>query len=228
MIKNVVFDIGKVLIEFDWMKFMHTIFEDEKVIDHITQSIWNSGWWPEMDRGALPEQEILDHIYEESGEYRKEAEYTMAHFGECIGKQDYAIPWIKELKAMGYNVYYLSNYSDFLIRANEESLKFREYMDGGVFSFEEHLIKPDAAIYNRLCEKYGLIPEETLFTDDIQGNIDAAMKQGIKGIRFDGYEVTRPIIMEYLKTGDETLLATREAIVTDDGIDWNAWKKITE
>ncbi|MCQ2493791.1 MAG: HAD family phosphatase [Lachnospiraceae bacterium] len=228
MIKNVVFDIGKVLIEFDWKKFMHTLFTDEQVIEAVTQSIWNSGWWPEMDRGAMPEQEILNHIYEESGEYRKEAEYTMEHFGECIGKQEYAIPWVKELKAMGYNVYFLSNYSDFLIRSNPDALRFREYMDGGVFSFEEHLIKPDAAIYNRLCEKYELVPKETLFIDDIQANIDAAMAAGIKGIRFDGYEVTRPIIMGYLKTGSEELLATRPAQVVDDGIDWNAWKNITE
>lgn len=228
MIKNVVFDIGKVLIEFDWMKFMHTLFTDEKVIAAVTQSIWNSGWWPEMDRGVIPEEEILNHIYEESGEFRKEAEYTIAHFGECIGNQEYAIPWVKELKSLGYNVYYLSNYSDFLIRSNPESLNFREYMDGGVFSCEEHLIKPEAAIYERLCEKYDLVPEETLFTDDIQANIDAAMAVGIKGIRFDGYEVTRPIIMEYLKTGNKALLEARPELVIEDGIDWNAWKNITE
>lgn len=228
MIKNVVFDIGKVLIEFDWMKFMHNLFTDEQLIESITQCIWNSGWWPEMDRGVIPEDEILAHIYDEAGEHRAEAIYTMEHFGECIGKQEYAIPWIKELKGMGYNVFYLSNYSDYLIRANEKSLKFREYMDGGVFSYEEHLIKPEAAIYNRLCEKYELVPEETLFIDDIQANIDAAMAIGIKGIRFDGYEITRPIVMEYLASGDEKLLATRPVMATEDGIDWNAWKAITD
>lgn len=228
MVRNVVFDIGKVLIEFDWMKFMKTLFTDEDKIAKITQCIWNSGWWPEMDRGAIPEEEILGHIYDEAGEMRADAEYTMEHFGECIGKQEYAIPWIQELKAKGYKVFFLSNYSDFLIRSNPESLMFREYMDGGVFSCEEHLIKPEAAIYKRLCEKYSLIPEETLFIDDIQANIDAAMALGIKGIRFDGYEITRPIIMKYLETGDEALLAERPAVPVEDGIDWNAWKNITE
>lgn len=224
MIKNVVFDIGKVLIEFDWMKFMHKLFNDEETISKVTDCIWNSGWWVEMDRGALPEEEVLNHIYDEAGDYRAEAVYTMEHFGEVIGKQNYAIPWIKELKSMGYKVFYLSNYSDFLIRANSESLDFRNYMDGGVFSHEEKLIKPDEAIYRRLCEKYNLIPEETLFTDDIQANIDAAMAYGIKGIRFDGYEITRPIIMKYLETGDESLLAVRPTVETTDGINWNAWQ----
>lgn len=224
MIKNIVFDIGKVLIEFDWMKFMHKLFKDEEIISKVTECIWNSGWWVEMDRGALPETEVLEHIYEEAGTLRNEAVYTMEHFGEVIGRQEYAIPWIKELKALGYKVYYLSNYSDFLIRANEASLDFRAYMDGGVFSHEEHLIKPDEAIYRRLCEKYNLIPEETLFTDDIQANIDAATAFGIKGIRFDGYELTRPLIMKYLETEDASLLEAKPLVETNDGINWNAWK----
>ena len=57
-------------------------------------------------------------------------------------------------------------------------------MDGGVFSYQEHVIKPDERIYQILLERYALLPEETLFLDDNAENIAAAQKLGIHGIVF--------------------------------------------
>jgi HAD superfamily hydrolase (TIGR01509 family) len=57
-------------------------------------------------------------------------------------------------------------------------------LDGWVISSEEHLIKPDVAIYRRLCEKFNLLPEECLFTDDKQVNIDGAMRAGMQAVLF--------------------------------------------
>lgn len=226
MVKNVIFDIGKVLIYFDWMEYMRKNYDDEEVIEKITTSIWNSGWWPEMDRGVMPEEEIMSNIIKEAATLgvEEQAKYTLYHFAECMDKQDYAIPWVKELKAKGYKVYFLSNYSDFLVRIKPEILDFRSYMDGGVFSYEEGLIKPDAAIYNRICEKYNLIPQECIFTDDIQKNIDAARACGMKGLRFDGYETAYPLLMNYLESGDEKYLSDKPAVEIKDGINWNGWK----
>ena len=57
-------------------------------------------------------------------------------------------------------------------------------MDDRLISSEEHLVKPDVAIYNRLCEKFGLVKEECLFTDDKQINIDGARTAGMPAVLF--------------------------------------------
>ena len=72
-------------------------------------------------------------------------------------------------------------------------------MDGGVFSCEEKLTKPDIRIYERLCEKYGLVPSECLFTDDLAANIEGAKKVGFNGVLFESYEKNYAEITEMIK-----------------------------
>ena len=100
---------------------------------------------------------------------------------------------------MGLNVYYLSNYSAFSVAANPDVLNFIPYMDGGVFSFEVKAVKPEPEIYRCLCEKFGLKPEECLFTDDVPANVKGAQACGFQGIVFEGYEKTYPLIMKALR-----------------------------
>jgi putative hydrolase of the HAD superfamily len=72
-------------------------------------------------------------------------------------------------------------------------------MDGGVFSFEVKAVKPEPEIYRCLCDKYGLKPEECLFTDDVPANVKGAQACGFQGIVFEGYEKTYPLIMKALR-----------------------------
>jgi len=98
-------------------------------------------------------------------------------------------------------------------------------MDGGVFSHKVKLIKPNHAIFQKICETYDLNPGECLFTDDIQPNIDAARSFGMKAVRFDGYEQTYSYIMDYLKNGGEGDICDLPVSQADDGIDWTSWSK---
>ena len=119
--------------------------------------------------------------------------------GYCYG---IVIARIKQLKEMGYQVVFLSNYSEFLMELNPEVLDFLPYMDGGLFSCHAKLIKPDPAIYQRLCEKCDLIPDEALFIDDNAANIEAAKRFGLHAIRFEGYEKSYGEVMRYLRETD--------------------------
>ena len=89
-----------------------------------------------------------------------------------------------------------------LMELNPEVLDFLPYMDGGLFSCHAKLIKPDPAIYQRLCEKCDLIPEEALFIDDNAANIEAAKRFGLHAIRFEGYEKSYGEVMRYLRETD--------------------------
>ncbi len=230
MIKNVIFDIGRVLIGFDWKDYIDELFDDEKTKQRVSYAAWQSGWWTELDRNEIPEHEVFEKLKEAAGEYGDAFEKVIKNMGKLLAKKDYAVPWVRELKSKGYNVYYLSNYFEYAVKANPDALEFAKYMDGGIFSYQEKIIKPDHAIYERLMERYGLKAEECLFTDDSQNNVNAARELGMRAIRFDGYDRMYPVIMGYLDgplNGEQIEDLPGDGLPID-GIDFSKWtKKIT-
>ena len=200
MIRNMVFDIGNVLMDFRWKEYMRSLFgENEALIQTINQGIWHNGCWAAMDKGEMDGAATLRSAVAFAPQYEKEIKLTLDRVALAFHKCGYAVPWLKELKRMGLNVYYLSNYSAFSIAANPDVLNFIPYMDGGVFSFEVKAVKPDPEIYRCLCDKYDLKPEECLFTDDVPANVKGAQACGFQGIVFEGYEKTYPVIMKALR-----------------------------
>ena len=200
MIRNMVFDIGNVLMDFRWKEYMRSLFgEDETLIQTINQGIWHNGCWAAMDKGEMDGAATLRSAVAFAPQYEKEIKLTLDRVALAFHKFGYAVPWVQELKRMGLNVYYLSNYSAFSIAANPDVLNFIPYMDGGVFSFEVKAVKPEPEIYRCLCDKYGLKPEECLFTDDVPANVKGAQACGFQGIVFEGYEKTYPVIMKVLR-----------------------------
>ena len=187
MIKTVIFDIGNVLMRFEWHEYMQDHY-DPDTIQVINENIWGSGWWNELDRGVLSEEEIFAHFTENAPEYRKEILEACENVAECMHRCEYAIPWIQELREKGYQVLYLSNYSDYLIRKCPEVLDFLPYADGGVFSYRVKYVKPQPEIYHCLSEKYDLKPEECVFLDDNITNIDAANHLGFHTVHFTNYD----------------------------------------
>ena len=200
MIRNMVFDIGNVLMDFRWKEYMRSLFgENEALIQTINQGIWHNGCWAAMDKGEMDGAATLRSAVAFAPQYEKEIKLTLDRVALAFHNFEYAIPWVQELKRMGLNVYYLSNYSAFSIAANSEVLNFIPYMDGGVFSFEVKAVKPEPEIYRCLCDKYYLKPEECLFTDDVPANVKGAQACGFQGIVFEGYEKTYPVIMKALR-----------------------------
>ena len=200
MIRNMVFDIGNVLMDFRWKEYMRSLFgENETLIQTINQGIWHNGCWAAMDKGEMDGAATLRSAVAFAPQYEKEIKLTLDKVALAFHKCEYAIPWVQELKRMGLNVYYLSNYSAFSIAANPDVLDFIPCMDGGVFSFEVKAVKPEPEIYRCLCDKYGLKPEECLFTDDVPANVKGAQVCGFQGIVFEGYEKTYPLIMKALR-----------------------------
>lgn len=182
---NVIFDIGKVLIDFEVHCFAEQIFGEEtgKI---IIGAMWDNPCWCELDRGILSDEEIIRMFVSSAPQYERQIRLMFSKLGDIPVQKSTTIPLIKKLKNMGYGVYYLSNYFEYLMHTAPEALSFIEYTDGGVFSCHEHLIKPDPRIYARICEKYSLIPSECIFIDDTLKNVTAAVEFGMKGIHYTG------------------------------------------
>ena len=199
MIKNIIFDIGNVLMNFTWKPFIKSLFQDDETIKQVENAIWHTGLCNELDRNVIPEAEIFARMRSFNPEYEPQVVLALEQVKSCYHKTDYAIPWIKELKAAGYKVYFLSNYSAFSQRNNPECLDFLPYMDGGVFSCDVQHVKPDPFIYKEICRKYALQPAECIFMDDKLENVEAARNCGMQALQFTGYEETRAALKQLLE-----------------------------
>lgn len=202
MIKNVIFDIGAVLIAFDWDAYMHRLFpDDEQTRRHVTDATWHNPDWNALDRGAIPFEDAVAQFVENDPAYADAIRLSIMRLGEAPEKQPYAIPWVKELKARGLHVFYLSNYFEYLMQEAPQVLDFIPHMDGGIFSCHEKITKPEPELYLRLLRRYGLNADECVFIDDSPRNVEAAEKLGIHAFRFTSYAETYPAVMQYLEGG---------------------------
>ena len=185
MINTVIFDIGNVLVDFDWDGFMLREFPDadKNLIAKLDEDVWGSGRWDRLDAGDPPE-DVIESIIDYDPEHEPELRKIFKNVGDTLRKRAATPVWIKELKSRGYRLLYLSNYSHYVMNANPEVLDFLPLLDGGVFSCDVKLIKPDPKIYETLAKKYNLIPSECVFIDDLEKNINGAKNFGFHGIRF--------------------------------------------
>ena len=181
MIKTIVFDIGKVLVNFEYDAYVHRLLPDEETVRHVNNAIWETGCWNDLDLG-VDKETVIARMLEAEPAYREEILQVISRVGECISGTEYAIPWIQSLKSQGCQVLYLSNYAKSTMDANREALNFLPYMDGGVFSSDLGLVKPDPRIYELLIKKYSLNPETCIYIDDKQTNVDVATGLGMKGM----------------------------------------------
>lgn len=188
MVKNIVFDIGNVLAGFVWEDFYHSFGYSEEIFKKLADATVRSPFWNEMDRGKLSDEELLEGFIKNDPSIEKEIREVFENVERIIKRFDYAVPWIKELKKKGYHIYVISNFSK---KAHEEctkALDFMEEIDGGILSYQVKLIKPSPEIYQLLCRKYHLNAEECVFIDDLPRNVEAARKEGMKGLVFESLD----------------------------------------
>lgn len=184
MIRNVVFDIGNVLAGFIWQDFFRSFGFSEEVYERLADATVRSGLWNELDRGKLSDEELLEGFVRNDPSIEKEIRKVFQNTKGIILRYEYAVPWIRELKERGYGVYIISNFSRKAHRECMEALDFLEEVDGGILSYQEQLIKPDPEIYRLLCSRYELDAKESVFIDDLERNVAAAIKEGMEGIVF--------------------------------------------
>lgn len=184
MIKNIVFDIGNVLAGFTWQEFYLSFGFPEEIYEKLTKATIKSAFWNELDRGVLNDDELLAGFIRNDPSIEKEIREVFQSVEKMISRYDYAIPWIKELKERGYGIYVISNFSHKAYIECADALDFLKETDGAILSFQEKLIKPMPEIYRLLLSRYGLKAQECVFIDDTAKNVEAAVKEGMKGIVF--------------------------------------------
>ena len=187
-IRNVVFDIGNVLMKFGWESYLDSYGFDSEKREKIADAVFRNDLWNERDRGILTEEECEQKFVDLLPEYEEDIREVVGRSGESITLLPYSVSWLRYLKEQGYGTYILSNYSEYGLEKTKKDMEFLKYVDGAVFSCEEKVIKPEPEIFRILFKRYGLKPEECVFIDDRRDNVEAAMELGMKGIVFTDFK----------------------------------------
>ena len=187
-INTVVFDIGNVLTDFAWREFIKNKGYSDEEVERIGKASVMTEDWNQVDLGILSWDEIVAKFVENYPEIKEDLEKVFANVDNIETKRDAAIPWIKALKAAGYKVLYLSNFSQQVLDGCPEAMAFLDETDGGILSYRDQVTKPNPEIYNLLAKRYDLVPEKTVFIDDTVRNVEAARNLGWNGIVFKDYK----------------------------------------
>lgn len=181
MIKNVIFDIGNVLIRWEPLKMCEEICRDEDTAEKLCRSTYLSDKWPMLDAGTLDISSAIELSVKELGEeYRGYIAAAYNDFVSLAPEHADGMNLARRLKEEGYNLYLASNFNE-RVYALAKRLSLFDLFSGYIFSFEEKIMKPNPEFFVRLCNRYGLKYEECAFIDDLPQNVDGARSLGIRG-----------------------------------------------
>ena len=184
MIKNLIFDFGKVLVDYDFEAFFRRYITDEERCRAFTPILHNEEVQRMFDREEHSFDEIIEEIICQHREFEEEIRYFSTHYPEIVTNEvEVMRELLTRLKGEGYRLYGLTNWCSkvYLTMAQFEIF---DLLDGYIISSEEKVIKPEAEIYQRLFNKFNLKPEECLFADDRAENIEGGRRVGMEGIVF--------------------------------------------
>lgn len=193
MIKNVIFDLGKVLINNDPSEYLRKYGYDEEKYQALLDAIWTDSLWGDMD---IAKYESFKDIIEIYVKKHKELETELKSFFaedwmELYVAYEDTVKFYYEVYGQGYDIYLLTNFSKDGYEYISNKFDFFKKSKGAVVSSHLKIAKPDMRIYQYLLETYNLNPDECIFIDDSVANIKAAIDLGIHGIVYTDIESLR-------------------------------------
>lgn len=198
MIKNVIFDVGKVLVDYKPDIFMAKIGLNEEERAAVNAAMFDHPLWLEGDAGTYPADEFLGMFIANDPAHEAAIRLAYEHMGIIIEPYAYVVPLLEELQEKGLDLFVLSNYPEFLLEKTRPRMVFLPYMKDCVFSGVVKDMKPNASIYRLLLERNHLLPEECVFIDDRLENVESAKALGIHGIHFTDYEEARRSLFDLI------------------------------
>lgn len=201
MIKNIIFDIGNVILNFDLGDILPKYTSNEDEQQFIIDNIINSPEWLGyglIDTGYITKEEAISIVQDRTNHVNDGLIYDFwNNYNNYSYIDNKVLSLINKLKRKGYKIYLLSNMNSHTYESIKNSSLF-DIVDGYVLSYLEHQIKPYFSIYKTLVSRYNLIESECLFIDDNMNNIKTANKIGMLGklVESDNYESIEKVLIE--------------------------------
>lgn len=184
-LKAIVFDVGNVLIAFNPTAWLLKTYDDMETIKVLYQEVFSSEEWKKLDKGVLTPEEAVASVVARIPAYEKEVQRILFHWESfLIEEMPISVRFLKQFKAMGYELYALSNYPQRGFENTALFYPFFDLFDDKVVSYAHEEMKPEEEIYKILLKTYDLRPEECLFIDDTLANVETARALGMKALHF--------------------------------------------
>ena len=185
MYKNIIFDFGGVVVQFNPKDFLMDHFMNKRAEEIVYELTFDSQEWQDLDRGTITREEGNAAMLENAARVNRvfEVQTVIDEWPTILRTKESTVHTMQKLKAAGYRLYYLTNIPADIM----DELRQREWFslfDGGVASCEVHLCKPEPAIYTTLMQTCNLAYDESIFIDDNKVNAQAAYNLGITGILY--------------------------------------------
>ena len=198
MYKNLVFDLGGVVINYDPKDFLVDRFYHEHTERKLYNAVFGSEEWNQLDRGEITWRQATDIFTQRAidRDIEFEMQAVLDEWTDMLTTRKATVALMRLLKKNGFKLYYLSNMSKEIFGLIQKR-DFWPLFDGGVVSCDVGAIKPNLEIYQALLEKYDLVPQETIFTDDRKVNATIAFNVGITGIQFKNVKSFCKMLVSY-------------------------------
>lgn len=185
MYKNIIFDFGGVVVQFNPKDFLMDHFVNKRAEEIVYELTFGSQEWQDLDRGTITREEGNAAMLENAARVNRvfEVQTVIDEWPTILRTKESTVHTMQKLKAAGYRLYYLTNIPADIM----DELRQREWFslfDGGVASCDVHLLKPEPEIFTTLMQTCNLAYDETIFVDDTKANAQAAYNLGITGILY--------------------------------------------
>lgn len=202
MIKNIIFDIGNVILNFNLLNVLPAFTNNKEEQKFIFDNIINSPEWlgyALIDTGYIKKEDAIEIVKDRTNHTNDKliSDFWNNYNDYALVDQN-VIDLIKKLKDNNYKVYLLSNINPYTYEFVKTSGLF-DIVDGYVLSYLEHKIKPYDSIYKTLISRYNINPDESLFIDDKEENVKTANRLGMlgKNVKPDDYDSIIELLEEY-------------------------------
>lgn len=197
MVKNIVFDIGNVLATFKPKDFLMDIFKDAKLADQFFE-VFFTKLWHEYDQGLYTKEQMIQKGLQKIPDQKEKIKNMMDVWTSYVVGIQKNIDLIHIYQKKGYKVYILSNIPEDSYIYLKEHYNFINQVDGGIYSYQHKLIKPDVKIFEVLLDQYELKANECIFIDDKKENIRAAERLGFYTIWLKDHAKLATLLKENL------------------------------
>ena len=197
-IRNVVFDVGGVLLEWNPPRVIERLHPDPRTQALIRQQMFEHTDWHEFDRGTLSYADAIAHFASATGLSTDETRALIHATRESLTPIEGTIRILEDLAAGGVHLYLLSNMPVSTFEYLRQHHAFFRHFEHLVISGAILLIKPEPAIYKHLVAETGIVPAESVFIDDLLKNVIAARECGFQAIQFRDPASCREELRNYL------------------------------
>jgi 2-haloacid dehalogenase len=187
----IVFDLGGVLIDWNPRHLYRKLFDDEAAMERFLAEVCHTAWNEEQDRGRT----FAAAIEEAAARHPDQLPLIAAYFERwdemMAGPIAGSVRVLEELKAAGYELHALTNWSAETFPFARDRFAFLDWFESILVSADVGLIKPDPAIFELLLERIGRSPSECTYIDDSVRNVAAAAALGLDAIHFESTDQLR-------------------------------------